>query len=237
MTYAEAGKALGLHNANMLRYAAATGTVLLRWDGARQAIVWTVPPPRADPRAARLELTRRFLHVYGPATAEAFNLWSGIGPRASRSAFNDLQDSLTSVQTPIGDACILTSDEDAFRAEPQTPDAQTPDAQATDRQAGVTVRLLPSGDPYLLLYGADRDLLVPDAYRRDQLWTPRVWPGGLLIDGEVSGTWRRANAVMDVQPWRPLTDAERDAVLAEAQSLPVPGTKGGPAPIVVRWAG
>ena len=38
MTYGEAGRALGVHP-NSLRYAAAAGTVLIRWEGARQAIV------------------------------------------------------------------------------------------------------------------------------------------------------------------------------------------------------
>src|SRR5215831_12769990 len=52
MTYGKAGDALGVH-ANSLRYAAATGTILIRWEGARQPVVWTVPPPQADPRDAR----------------------------------------------------------------------------------------------------------------------------------------------------------------------------------------
>src|SRR5487761_2764202 len=41
MTYAEAGHGLGVHS-NSLRYAAPTGAVLIRWDGARQPAVWTV---------------------------------------------------------------------------------------------------------------------------------------------------------------------------------------------------
>jgi len=94
-------------------------------------------------------------------------------------------------------------------------------------------RLLPSGDAYLLLHATDRDLLVPDAGRRRALWTPRVWPGGLLVEGEVAGTWRRADTVITVQPWRPLSHAERDAVAAEAESLPLPGIEG--RRIVVRW--
>jgi hypothetical protein len=53
-----------------------------------------------------------------------------------------------------------------------------------------------------------------------------VWPGALLIAGEFAGTWRRANAVLTLQPWRPLTDAERDAVAAEAAALPLPGLRG-----------
>jgi hypothetical protein len=35
-----------------------------------------------------------------------------------------------------------------------------------------------------------------------------------------------------VQPWRRLSRAERDAVAAEAESLPLPGIRGR---IVVRW--
>jgi len=61
-----------------------------------------------------------------------------------------------------------------------------------------------------------------------------VWPGGLLIDGEIAGTWRRAGAAMRVQPWRRLSVAERDAVAAEAQALPLPDVAGR---IVVRWDG
>jgi Winged helix DNA-binding domain len=218
MSYGDAGHALGVHH-NRLRYAAATGTVLIRWEGARQPTVWTVPPPGADPREARLELARRYLHIYGPAAPEAFGQWAGIGPRPAVAAFEALRGSLTPARTPVGDAWILARDEAAFRA------ARGPAAPA---------RLLPSGDAFLLLQGADRYLLVPDAGRRRALWTPRVWPGGLLVEGEIAGTWRRAGAVMTVQPWWPLSRAERAAVTAEAESLPLPGLG---RRIVVRWDG
>jgi hypothetical protein len=216
MTYGQAGKALGVHH-NSLRYAAATGTVLIRWDGARQAEIWTVPPPQVTPQEARLELARRYLHIYGPATPEAFDRWAGIGARRGAVAFDALGTSLTPVQTPVGDAWILTEDEADFRAAPG------PVAPA---------RLLPSGDAYFLRHEADRDLLVADPGRRNALWTPRVWPGALLVAGEIAGIWRRADMVITVQPWRPLSPAERDAVAAEAESMPLPGAKGR---IVVRW--
>jgi hypothetical protein len=93
-------------------------------------------------------------------------------------------------------------------------------------------RLLPSGDAYFLLLGDDRELLVPDADRRRALWTPRVWPGGLLVDGELAGTWRRAQQTVTIQTWRRLSRAARDAVESEAESLPLPGIRGR---IVVRW--
>jgi hypothetical protein len=212
MTHSEAGHAMGLGNANRLRYAAATGTVLIRWEGARQPHVWTVPPPDVDPRDARLELARRYLHVYGPATPAAFGVWAGIGPRPGAAAFEALGTSLTPVRTPVGDAWILTQDEAAFRAAPES------------RAPAAPARLLPSGDAYFLLQGADRDLLVPAADRRGALWTPRVWPGALLVAGEIAGTWRRAAALLTVQPWRRLSVAEQNAVAAEAESLPLPGT-------------
>jgi len=223
MTHTEAWDAMGTGNANRLRYAAATGTVLIRWEGARQPTVWSVPPPDVDPREARLELARRYLHVYGPATPEAFGVWAGIGPRPGTAAFQALGTELTPVRTPVGDAWILTQDEATFRAAPEP--AEPPESAAR-------VRLLPSGDAYFLLQGADRDLLIPDADRRGALWTTRVWPGALLVAGEISGTWRRAGALLTVQPWRQLSPAERDAVAAEAESLPLPGID---RRITVRW--
>jgi hypothetical protein len=216
MSYAEAGRALGEHP-NSLRYAATTGTVVIRWAGARRPTIRTLPRPDVDPRDARLELARRYLRIFGPTTPEAFARWAGIAPRQGIAAFDALARSLTPVRTPIGEAWILTRDEPAFRA----PDG--PPAPA---------RLLPSGDAYLLLQGPDRELVVPDAARRSELWTPRVWPGGLLVDGEIVGTWRRADAALTVRPWRRLSRSSRDAIQAEAESLPLPGVEGR---IVVRW--
>jgi hypothetical protein len=214
--YGEAGRTLGVHH-NSLRYAATTGTVVIRWDGARQPIVWTVPPPTVDPHEARLELARRYLHVFGPATSATFAQWAGISGRTAVAAFGSLRRSLTAVRTPLGDAWILTRDEPAFRADPG------PTAPA---------RLLPSGDAYFLLQGAERALLVPDADRRGELWTPRVWPGAILLDGEIRGTWRRAHDTITAQPWGQFSAAARDAVEAEAAALPLPGVEGR---IVVRW--
>lgn len=215
MTYREAGGALGVGNG--LRYAATTGTVIIRWEGARAPIVWTVPPPTLDPRDARLELARRYLHNFGPATSEAFTKWAGISRQQGSAAFVALRGSLTPVQTPIGDRWILSSDEATFRSE---------------SASAAPARLLPSGDSYWLLQGADRELLVPAPDQRRELWTPRVWPGALLVDGEVVGTWRRAQERVTIGTWRPLSSAERAAVEAEASSLPLPGVQGR---IAVHW--
>jgi hypothetical protein len=216
MSYGDVGHGLGVHP-NSLRYASPSGTVLIRWEGARRPTIWTVPPPEVDPQEARLELARRYLHIYGPATRDAFGWWSGIGTRHATTAFEAISKSLTPVRTPIGDAWILTPDEPTFRAA---------------KQPAAPARLLPSGDAYLLFQGLDRELLVPDAGRRRELWTPRVWPGGVLVEGEIAGTWRRADATVTVRPWIRLSRAAREAVEAEAEALPLPGVRG---PIVVRW--
>jgi hypothetical protein len=218
MRYEEAARLAGVAPAFKVRYAGATGTVLIRWEGARQPVVWTVPPPAGGPDVARLELLRRYLHVYGPATAASFAGWSGISARSCAAAFAALGAWLVPVRTPLGGGWILAEDEAAARAAPG------PAAPA---------RLLPSGDAYFLLQGTDRELLVPDAARRAELWTTRVWPGAVVVGGEVAGTWRRAGALVKVQAFRELDPAERDAVAAEAESLPLPALRRG---ITVQWA-
>ena len=115
----EAGRALGV-NSNSFRYAAPTGTILIRWEGARQPTIWTVPRPDVDPRTARRELARRYLRVFGPTTPAAFATWAGIGPADAGSAFDALKRSLTPVRTPIGDAWILSRDEDGIPRSRQT---------------------------------------------------------------------------------------------------------------------
>src|SRR5262249_6818554 len=209
MGYGDVGDALGI-DPNALRYGATTGTVLIRWDGARLPVVGPAPAPEVEPRAARLELARRSLHVFGPTTDASFAEWAGIAPRAGQAAFDALQRSLIPVRTPVGDAWILARDEGDLRA----------------RVAPALARLLPSGDPFFLLQGADRELLIPDADHRRALWTSRVWPGAVIVDGEIAGTWRRAGATITVQPWRRLRRETRQAVEAEARTLPLPRITG-----------
>lgn len=216
LSYADAGHALGL-NPNALRYAAPTGRVLIRWEGARRPTIWTVPAPDMDPGEARLELARRYLHICGPATAAAFAEWAGIPLARGQAAFAALGPALLAVSTPTGAAWILATDEPAFR-QPAAPPAPA--------------RLLPSGDAYWLLQGRDRELLVPDATRLPQLWTPRVWPGALLVQGEIAGIWRRDRTNVEIERWRRLSPAEREAIEAEAAILPLSDLHG---QVQVRW--
>jgi hypothetical protein len=215
MRAAEAGRALGGHP-NRIRYATTTGRLVIRWDGARQPTVRLLPEPDVDPEDARQELARRHLRVLGPSTVEAFASWAGVKPAEAATTFDALRPDLAPVAAPtLGDAWILAHDEERFRSDPPL---------------GST-RLLPSGDTWYLLQGPDRELLVPDADRRERLWTSRVWPGAVMVDGRLVGTWRRSGTRLTVEPWTRVGAAARAAVEAEAATLPLPD---GPATAV--WA-
>src|SRR5213592_3589155 len=156
MTDREVGRALGVGNA--LRYAATTGTVAIRWEGARAPTVWTVAAAEAEPADACRELARRYIHIFGPATAHGFARWAGISQRSASDAFASLEGALLPVRSPLGDEWLLSEDEPAIRA---------------GEAVAAAARLLPSGDAYFLLARAERELLVPGDDQRQRLWTPR----------------------------------------------------------------
>jgi len=209
MTDREVARAIRV--GNEMRYAATTGTVAIRWEGARAPVIWTVPAADIEPADACRELARRYLHVFGPSTSEPFARWAGISRRSAANAFASLEGSLLAVRSPLGDEWLLTEDE------PELSAAET---------AAAPARLLPSGDAYFLFHGAaERELLVPRPDLRAQLWTSRVWPGALLVDGEIRGTWRRAQHTVRVETWAGLSRKAREAVEAEARGLPLPSLK------------
>lgn len=204
MRYGEVAKRLG-EQPNALRYATTTGTVVIHWDGARQPEMWSVPEPTMSVEDARKELARRYLHVFGPTTPSSYAGWAGI--RGGEVIFEWLSDELSFVSTPMGDGWILDVDEPALTADYPAPEA---------------VRLIPSGDSYILAWGRDRDLLVPDTKRQAMLWTSRVWPGAVLVDGEIVGTWRRSKEKVTIECWDEVSRHDRERVENEAGSFPLP---------------
>jgi len=206
MLATDAAKAIGEHH-NQIRRAAPTGTILIRWDGARQPTIRVVEAPDINPLDARLEMARRYVHVFAPTTAEAFAAWAGISKRAGPETFAMLDDELAPVNTPIGEAFILGEDEETIR---------------DSANAQPNVRLLPSGDTYYLVSGVRRDLIVPDRSLQDLLWTSRVWPGALLVDGEIVGIWRRSQHQLTIETWTRLNNPDRARIEAETSTLPLP---------------
>lgn len=83
------------------------------------------------------------------------------------------------------------------------------------------VRLLGTHDPYL--QARDRELLIDDEARRKDLWRVLGRPGAIVADGEVVGTWRPrtkgSRFSIEVDPWGPTSDRDRDEVAAQAERL------------------
>jgi hypothetical protein len=92
--------------------------------------------------------------------------------------------------------------------------------KAVPKPAG-TARLLGPFDPYLQL--RDRQLLVPDAARRKDLWRTLGRPGAVVVDGEVLATWCPKTSgdqlTVTVDLWRRPTTRERSKVDEEAERL------------------
>jgi hypothetical protein len=80
------------------------------------------------------------------------------------------------------------------------------------------VRLLAPFDLYL--QARDRPLLVEDPVRGKDLWRTLGRPGGVLVDGEIAGTWRArrsgGSVGVTVSLW---TEAPRAALAEQAERL------------------
>ena len=132
-------------------------------------------PLRPDSDGAeplRLELVRRFLRGYGPATPADFAGWTGTGPTEARRRWAALSGELFGEPADAGGASALAED--------------VPRLRRARRPEGV--RLLPPGDPYLL--ARDRATLAPDPAVRALLWPSIAAPGAVLADGELVAAWR-----------------------------------------------
>ena len=75
----------------------------------------------------------------------------------------------------------------------------------------------------LHLQARDRSLLVGDADRAKDLWRTLGRPGGVLVDGEIVGTWRarKNGSAVDVAitPWDAVRPATRRALAEQAERL------------------
>lgn len=195
-----------------LRVASASGMVRIEWDGSRTRW-WIVDPPTIDPERARLELARRFLRSVGPASPEEYAWWSGNTPGDARQTFQLLGRELAEVLLEGRRSWILRRDLHTLQ------DAILPE----------TVRLLPPGDPFLAT--PDRNMLVPIQRFRNELWPKSVWPGALLVNGEIVGTWRRQIGRVVVHAWQNLSAKTKAQVKEEVMNMPIVSTKK-----EVRWS-
>ena len=166
---------------------------------------WLGAAPKIDRVAARTELLRRYLRCFGPATAEHFGAWAGIGTADATRSWVHLADQLVAIELD-GRPAWLHAEDVAHFDSPPTP-------------AGV--RLLPPYDAYL--DQRDRATLLPDKALHRRVWKIIGNPGVVLADGELVGLWRPKKSgkrlQVTVEVVAPVSRSVRAEIEAEAALL------------------
>ncbi|CCH76168.1 conserved hypothetical protein [Nostocoides japonicum T1-X7] len=161
------------------------------------------PIPDTDPRTARAELLRRYLHCYGPSSRAGFAAWLGVRAGDADPWWGLVEDEMTQVDF-AGTTWVLTDDLDALQSPP--------------RPRGV--RLLPPRDPYTQL--RDRETIVERTHHTD-LWKPVGAPGAVLADGRIVGVWRPRkrgrSLTITMTTFGPLKDRDKRSLHAEAEQI------------------
>ena len=128
-----------------------------------------------DPESAPLEITRRFLAAYGPATYRDLARWWGSGGVATaRQRIAALGDEVSPVELNGAQAWMLTAHLRELR----------------EISPGKSVSLLPAFDHYVVGVSAHAQHLTPGDFRA-RIYRPQGWISPvLLVNGLMQGTWR-----------------------------------------------
>ncbi len=149
-------------------------------------------PPDAE--TANIELTRRYLHAYGPATVQDLAYWRGTQTSFARRWISALGDAVVAVSVEGQAAFALRSDLEDLALTPP-PREEWP------------VRLLYRFDPLLLGIRDKSWIVEPTSYNR--VWRPAGHIEGTILEyGRIAGTWRydrRGNELLvTLLPFAPL---------------------------------
>jgi hypothetical protein len=165
------------------------------------AEVWLGRP--LGPAYSPDEVVLRYLGVFGPASIKDAQTWSGL-TRLDR-VFGRLGPRLVSFRDGRG--------REVF---------DLPDAPRPDPEVAAPPRFLPEFDNLILSHD-DRSRVIADEHRRTLASRNGMVSATVLLDGFVSGTWRtersRGNATIVVEPFGPLSRADRDALTEEGERL------------------
>ena len=205
-------EAIGGSWGSLLKPAARSG--LLAFGPSRGTNVTLVNPrhwlPKwrdMDSEEAIVELARRYLRAYGPASKKDFTRWFGPGFHRGRGdPWPALQKELVDVEVDGMRLHLLAADTRAL----------------TKPRPRGAVQLLPGFDPYLMGHFA-RDHLFDKVHRwkvsRVAGWISAV----VLVDGRVEGTWTHtrsgASLAIDISPFAPLPARVRREIGLRADEL------------------
>jgi hypothetical protein len=188
-------------------FAARTGAHVLHtpetalWSSRPQAVFAAIDEPElVDTTLARVELVRRYLGAFGPASRADLADWSGMRVSDFAVAFDALEP-LRRFRDEHGRELL-----DLQRA--PLPGADTP----------APVRFLPKWDNVLLAF-ADRTRILPEEYRKTVIAKNGDVAQTFLVDGVVAGRWRQENDKVMLEPFAPLPRAVRRELEDEAARL------------------
>jgi hypothetical protein len=178
------------------------------WRGARvranvvhssDSALWSTPregyfgryvaldePEAFDSLEARVELVRRYLAAFGPASAQDFRIWAMMRMAEVKPAFDRLE--------PVR----------RFRDEAGRQLIDVPRAPLPDGETPAPVRFLPRWDNALLAY-VNRARVIPEAYRKRVIRMNGDVAQTFLVDGFVAGTWSFEDGHVVAQPFEKLT--------------------------------
>jgi hypothetical protein len=149
-----------------------------------------------------VELARRYLRGYGPATVHDFAAWWGLSLTEAKKAWKVLSLELTE-----------------FNVEGESVWSLSTDAAIDTRTHNVC--LLPAFDTYLLGYKNRGIAVLPDDQKR-------IFHGGqtvpaVMVDGCAAGTWhyeRRTKQIrITIEPFSEFKPAIRDLIAAEVADI------------------
>jgi len=167
---------------------------------------WLTKQRPVDAADAQLELARRFLSAFGPATYRDFTKWSGLPTSLTRPLFERLGSSLAEVRVDGERAFVLRDDA----------------AELAAAKVDDSPKLLPAFDTFLLAHSTKDHLVAPKFYKRvyrNQGWLSPV----VIVSGRIVAVWfleERARAfTVDVQPFGALGAKVKRGIAAEAEAL------------------
>ncbi len=169
------------------------------WEARGKTRYMTIESETVDESAARVELIRRYLAAFGPATRADAAEWSGLRVAEVQPALDALE--------PLRRFADENGRElfDLLRAPRPPADSPAP------------VRLLPRFDN-LVLSHKDRTRVLPYEYRSEIIEGGWV-KSSFLVDGLVAGVWEVEQGRVRVEPFAPLPRTVRREVEDEAARL------------------